>query len=287
MQIRHIFLSGIAISILTACATQITPEQKAEFEESASRKIACSEGHDCVDKWHQAIKWIRNNSKTNIKTMSGNLIATNITSGEGSWSYSVTRTEESKRHYVINFTPSCDYMFGCNPSELAVRASFADALLGTFVPKTSTTVHTYGSIRQLEPQIKAVVDKCEAERKSGELQNYRASAECASPHIRRIFVSASYPYMDIAREFITKRMKLAKQVDDKQMTADDMESKTRVEIASIEKREVQRNVTPPPATTGKTAASAASSPPSQPVVSALPVPVIASVGTPSASLVRK
>jgi hypothetical protein len=288
MRTPNILLCGIAAIMLTGCTAPLSPEQQAAAQQSAARPIKCREGHDCVDKWHQAIKWVRDNSKTKIDTMSGNLISTTSVAS-GDWSYTITRTAESKKRYDISIVPACGSVFGCEPSELAVRASFADALLGKVPSKTSSAAaHTYGSIKQLQPQIDAVISKCDAERKKGELKDYRASVECSDPRIIKIFKGASYPYMDMAREFATKRMKLAKQVDSKQITVDEMENKVRDEIASIEKREEQRNSSPPPAAADNTAPAAAAEPMAPPAVSALSAPVVlAPVGTPSSAPVRR
>lgn len=289
MRTPNILLCGITAFMLAGCTAPLAPEQLAALEKSAARPIKCREGHDCVDKWHQAIKWVRDNSKTKIETMSGSLISTTSVA-DGDWSYTVTRIAESKKRYAISLMPVCGSVFGCEPDELAVRASFADALLGKVdKPASTETAHTYGSIKQLQPQIAAVISKCDAERQKGELKDYRASVECSDPRIIKIFKNASYPYMDMAREFATKRMKLAKQVDSKQITADEMDSKVKDEIASIEKREEQRNSPPPVASADASPAAApADEPMPPPAVSALSAPVVlAPVGTPSSAPVRR
>jgi len=240
----NIIACGLAVLLLAACAAPLPTAQKAVAEESAARKIECRKGHDCVDKWHKAIKWVNANSTFKIENTSDDLIKTAGPSGNGWWSYTIVRTARSKRRYVITLTPACGSMFGCEPDELAVRVSFADAILGPIPPK-NVTPHAYGSIKQLQAQIQAAMDKCETERQSGELRDYRASVECSDPQILKIFKNASYPYMDMARELATKRMKLARLADGRQITPDDMQIRVKDEIASIEKRERQRNAVPP------------------------------------------
>ena len=118
----------LAVS-LSACAT-MSPAEQAAMTIEAERPITCSGGADCELKWGRSLQWVLNNCTYKIQTQSEAMISTmGPLPDDPSPAFTITKTSDGHGGYVIDFRGGCDNMFGCQPSLLDSKASFARAVL--------------------------------------------------------------------------------------------------------------------------------------------------------------
>ena len=65
---RHtIMLVVCTAALVVAGCTSLTPQQEAQIQANANRRVTCSKGADCDTKWGRAIAWISQNSRWKIQ----------------------------------------------------------------------------------------------------------------------------------------------------------------------------------------------------------------------------
>ncbi len=119
-----------SILLLTACAPRMTPEQNAAMLAAANRPVTCKAGKDCEEKWSRVTQWVKQNSAYKFQTVSDNVMQTmGPLPNDPSPAFTVTKTSAGKGTYSIELDGGCDNMFGCIPSMLQAKASFANFVM--------------------------------------------------------------------------------------------------------------------------------------------------------------
>ena len=117
--------------LLTACAPQMTPEQKTAMAVAANRPITCKAGKDCEEKWSRAVQWVKQNSTYKFQTLSDNLIQTyGPFDSDPRSAFSITKVAEGHNKYTIDFSAACDNWIGCIPSVIELKISFINYVMG-------------------------------------------------------------------------------------------------------------------------------------------------------------
>lgn len=116
-----------AISLLSNCSS--TSAQRAQWTRDAAGPLSCSKGADCEEKWERALNWVRENADAPIQHADDTIITTAIPSYSPSAVVSVTKNKETSETYSINFRAGCSSIFGCEPSILELKASFANYVM--------------------------------------------------------------------------------------------------------------------------------------------------------------
>jgi hypothetical protein len=123
-------LAPFLILQLTACA-QLTPEQQAALQRAANRPVTCMAGKDCEEKWSRVVQWVKENSAYKFQTVSDTVIQTmGPLPDDARPAFTVTKVSTGNDSYMINLDGGCDNIFGCVPSLLKLKASFAVAVMG-------------------------------------------------------------------------------------------------------------------------------------------------------------
>lgn len=120
---HHHIIGYLSIALLaTSCAPKATPELLA----AASKPVICKAGDDCAQKWSKATQWVRNNCEYRFQTISDNVIQTmGPFPNSPSPAYIITKFSTSGDTYKIELGGGCANMFGCRPTILEAKASFA------------------------------------------------------------------------------------------------------------------------------------------------------------------
>jgi hypothetical protein len=84
----------------------------------------------------------------------------------------------------------------------------------------------FANMQVASDKANAAIEACAAKRLSGVLKSYIASAKCSNPKIISLFKHASYPYMDLIKDFTDKRLSVAYKLDKNIINED--EAKTEI-----------------------------------------------------------
>lgn len=127
-----VILIGLSLSV-GGCAARaaLTPQEQAQIQANANRKITCTKGDDCDMKWGRAITWVSQNSHWKVQLQNDYLIQT-YTSMNGSpySSFLVNKAPIDNGSSEIVMSSGCGNMFGCVPDETILRASFTNFIIG-------------------------------------------------------------------------------------------------------------------------------------------------------------
>ncbi len=116
------FCFFIGIITLTSCASK---EQQAFWQQSAARTPTCEGKDDSNAMWARAVEWVQDNSAYRFQIQSENLIQTAGPNKDSVQSaISITKRPLGNGNALLNFQSGCDNMFGCQPSAVALKASF-------------------------------------------------------------------------------------------------------------------------------------------------------------------
>lgn len=136
-----ITLIGFSLSI-GGCAARIplTPQEQAQIQANANRKITCTKGEDCDLKWGRAITWVSQNSRWKIQLQNDYLIQT-YTSMDGSprSSFLVNKIPIDNGQSEIVMSSGCGNVFGCVPDATILLASFNNFIIGPATAPTLTS----------------------------------------------------------------------------------------------------------------------------------------------------
>ncbi|MBA4391584.1 MAG: hypothetical protein C0399_11720 [Syntrophus sp. (in: bacteria)] len=124
--VRYLTIVMCLIFLLSACAT--SPHQ-GQWKRDAAQPLTCSRGPDCEAKWDRALIWVQNNSKSKIKIANETIITTDFPNDSSYAFLSITKTEIDTGTYAINFRGGCSAIFGCTPTVLELKASFANYVM--------------------------------------------------------------------------------------------------------------------------------------------------------------
>ena len=147
--VKHLTIVICLIFLLSACAST----QQAQWKQDAAQPLTCSKGPDCEAKWDRALIWVRNNSESTIDTANESMITVHIPPKSSSAIFTITKDKADPETYTINFRAGCSSMFGCTPSILELKASFANYvmksndLLPTDGPQTAKAQSDKGIVR--------------------------------------------------------------------------------------------------------------------------------------------
>jgi len=123
-------MAALFVFQLSGCA-RLSPQQEAILQQAANRPITCQAGKDCEEKWSQAVYWVKQNSAYKFRTVSDNVIQTmGPLPDDPSPAFTITKVATGNNSYALDFDGGCDNMFGCVPSLLILKASFADYIIG-------------------------------------------------------------------------------------------------------------------------------------------------------------
>ncbi len=121
----------LTIALTLAACAPMTPERKAALNTAANRPVTCKSGTDCQQKWSRATQWVKQNSAYKFQTISDNLMQTmGPLPDDPRPAYTVTKISTENNIYAIELDGGCDNMFGCIPSMLEAKASFANFVMG-------------------------------------------------------------------------------------------------------------------------------------------------------------
>jgi len=133
----HATLVGATTCVLLLCflslsaCTTLTPQEEAQVQANANRKITCTKGSDCDVKWGRAITWISRNSQWKIQTQSDYLIQTyTAVGGSAASSFLVNKVPLDSDTFEIVMTSGCDNLIGCIPDATMLRAAFNNFVIG-------------------------------------------------------------------------------------------------------------------------------------------------------------
>jgi DNA-binding beta-propeller fold protein YncE len=146
---KHLTIVVCLILLLSACAST----QQAQRKKDAAQPLTCSKGPDCEAKWDRALIWVRNNTASKIDTANESMITVRIPPKSSSAVFTITKDKADPETYTINFRAGCSSMFGCTPSILELKASFANYvmrsndLLPTGGPQTPKAQGDKGIVR--------------------------------------------------------------------------------------------------------------------------------------------
>jgi hypothetical protein len=90
-------------------------------------------------------------------------------------------------------------------------------------------------------EVERAFEECKAERASGKLPTYEASAQCSNPRMIRAFNAVHYKYMGLIQFFAAKRLEVATKIDRGEMTEQQGQVETQNIYASIQATERQRD----------------------------------------------
>ncbi len=116
------------VFLLSACAG-MSSTQRSQWTRDAGQDLTCSKGPDCEAKWDRALTWVKNNSDASIKIANETIITTDYPYASNEAAFSITKTEDYPGTYTINFRANCSSFFGCSPSILELKASFANYVM--------------------------------------------------------------------------------------------------------------------------------------------------------------
>lgn len=120
---------------LFACAPPPSPEQTAALQAEANKPVTCSSKSDCDVKWSRAVQWVQQNSAYKFQSATDLVIQTmGPLPDDPRPAFTVTRINNADGSAIINFDGGCDNMFGCIPSMLQEKASFAEFVMATAAP---------------------------------------------------------------------------------------------------------------------------------------------------------
>ena len=137
------------IFLLSACAST----RQAQWKQDAAQPLTCSKGPDCEEKWDRALIWVRNNADSAVDTANESIITVHVPQNSSSAIFTITKDKADPETYTINFRAGCSSMFGCTPSILELKASFANYvmksidLLPTDGPQKSKAQSDKGIVR--------------------------------------------------------------------------------------------------------------------------------------------
>jgi hypothetical protein len=80
------------------------------------------------------------------------------------------------------------------------------------------------AMQQAVEQSRAAINDCRDRRLHGELQSYKASAQCSNPKIFAAWQAAHYPHMDLITQWLNAREAASEQVDQHQLSPDQFEA---------------------------------------------------------------
>jgi hypothetical protein len=75
----------------------------------------------------------------------------------------------------------------------------------------------------------AATNACDRRRQAGGLKTNLEVARCAEPQIMKAYSSAGFPYMDLVRSAVAKRIEIAEQLDERALT----EAQAQTKIAQL------------------------------------------------------
>ncbi|THD70421.1 MAG: hypothetical protein E7813_08320 [Bradyrhizobium sp.] len=91
----------------------------------------------------------------------------------------------------------------------------------------------------------AIMGECRDRRLKGELKTHVQSTQCSNPRVAQAFADAKYRYMDLVQFLTTKRLEIARKIDQGQMTEEQALAESNylmAKITGIERsRDIQRN----------------------------------------------
>ncbi len=129
-------LLGVSLLTLAGCTT-LTPEQKAQIQANANRKVTCTKGADCDMKWGRAITWVTQNSQWKIQMQNDYVIQTYTPINQSAASgFLVNKVPIDTENFEITMTSGCDNLLGCIPDATTLRAAFNNFLIGPAPPAT-------------------------------------------------------------------------------------------------------------------------------------------------------
>ena len=122
-------LTCMLIASMSGCVT-LTPEQQAQLDKVASRKVTCTKGDDCDVKWRRALTWVSRNSRK-FQMRGDSIIDTFIPVNQSAASnFLVSKVPLGNGVYEITIITGCDNLRGCVPNATQLRASFNRFVLG-------------------------------------------------------------------------------------------------------------------------------------------------------------
>jgi hypothetical protein len=109
-------------------------------------------------------------------------------------------------------------------------------------PPQLSAANDFGAALQ---RANAAMGECREKRLRGELQSHVQSIQCSNPRVLQAFSSANYRYMDLVQLLTTRRLEMAKRLDQGQLTENQATAESQklmAQIAEIERsRDIQRN----------------------------------------------
>jgi hypothetical protein len=128
---KRAFIVLVLSIFFYGCATIPTTDKIAYWQREGSKSVTCNAGKDCEIKWDKCIKWVKANSKWEIKKISDFIIATDGPFDSPSSAFSITKEKNQDGTYTINFEGWCGNSFGCSPDERKLKAQFVNYVNGT------------------------------------------------------------------------------------------------------------------------------------------------------------
>lgn len=125
------------IFLLSAC-TGMSSTQRSQWTRDAGQNLTCFKGPDCEVKWERALTWVKNNAEAPIKIANETIITTDYPYNSKDAYFSITKTENYPGSYTINFRANCSSVFGCSPSILELKASFANYVIKSIDTSTAS-----------------------------------------------------------------------------------------------------------------------------------------------------
>ena len=120
----------LTAAVLVASAGCMTAEQRAAYQQSASRQLVCDGKDQCDIAWGRAVAWISMNCRFKIHTQTDLVVETEgpLPSPSTDIACRANRVPLGHDRAEIDFAASCGNIFGCVPDVLEVRARFSDSI---------------------------------------------------------------------------------------------------------------------------------------------------------------
>ena len=126
---RKLFFFFLFVFFIAGCGLSRNPAKTQEFIKTVP---VCYSERECEMKWSSARRWVIENARYKIQTMTPDFIETyNPSSGSPSLAVRVTKEPIASGGYRIIVKTWCDNVFGCGPDSQDAEQNF-----NNFVNKT-------------------------------------------------------------------------------------------------------------------------------------------------------
>ena len=106
------------------------PTQEAALRAQAARPVTCNAGQDCGLKWGRAIQWAGTHSYRILSSTFSHIQTEESSKNRSKPVFTITRVANPDGGYTIEFDGKCHGWFGCVPTVLEEKASFAQYVMG-------------------------------------------------------------------------------------------------------------------------------------------------------------